>query len=80
MVDREKRRDDVRDIHSRECRGIAGVVLLVGCVLAAASVSLAAVQAGQVAPDFRLPLLNGSEISLEQFKGKPIVLDFWDSS
>jgi cytochrome oxidase Cu insertion factor (SCO1/SenC/PrrC family) len=63
----------------RRRHGIA-VGLLIGCMLAVASASFAAVQAGQVAPDFRLPLLNGKEISLNQFKGKPIVLDFWDSS
>ncbi len=70
----------MRDIHSRECRCIAGVILLIGCVLLLASISFAAVEAGQVAPDFRLPTLSGQEISLAQFKGKPIVLDFWDSS
>ena len=55
-------------------------MLLVGCLLAASGSSFAAAQAGEVAPDFRLPTLNGNEISLAQFKGKPIVLDFWDST
>ncbi len=55
-------------------------LLLFGCLLTTAGMSLAAVQAGQAAPDFRLPLLSGKEISLGQFKGKPVVLDFWDSS
>jgi cytochrome oxidase Cu insertion factor (SCO1/SenC/PrrC family) len=79
-VDRAKERYDVeRRQFQRRRHGIV-VALLVACMLAAASVSFAAVQAGQVAPDFRLPLLTGKEISLSQFKGRPIVLDFWDSS
>ncbi len=54
--------------------------VLIGCVLAIAGAAFAAVQAGEMAPDFRLTLLNGNEISLKQFKGKPILIDFWSSS
>ncbi len=54
--------------------------VLIGCVLAISGTACAAVQAGEMAPDFRLTLMNGKEISLKQFKGKPVVLDFWDSS
>lgn len=32
---------------------------------------------GQPAPDFRLKDINGQEVSLEQFKGKIVLLDFW---
>jgi cytochrome oxidase Cu insertion factor (SCO1/SenC/PrrC family) len=68
-----------RGQRQRRRRGIAAG-LVIGCLLAAAGVSFAAVQAGDVAPNFRLPLLSGQELSLDQFKGKPIVLDFWDST
>ncbi len=54
--------------------------VLIGCVLAMAGAAFAAAQAGEMAPDFRLTLLNGKEISLKQFKGKPILIDFWSSS
>ena len=36
-----------------------------------------AVNIGQSAPSFKLPDLDGRETSLEQFKGKIILLDFW---
>ncbi|HTW93929.1 MAG TPA: TlpA disulfide reductase family protein [Tepidisphaeraceae bacterium] len=33
--------------------------------------------AGQPAPDFSLAEINGGQLSLSQFKGKVVVLDFW---
>ena len=36
-----------------------------------------AVNIGQPAPSFKLPDLDGREISLEGFKGKIVLLDFW---
>jgi thiol-disulfide isomerase/thioredoxin len=41
------------------------------------SESEATVQIGLPAPNFKLPDLNGKEISLDQFKGRVVVLDFW---
>ena len=35
------------------------------------------VQTGAVAPDFSLVDLNGETVTLEQFKGKVVFLDFW---
>ncbi|MDR0420914.1 MAG: TlpA family protein disulfide reductase [Prevotellaceae bacterium] len=34
---------------------------------------------GAVAPDFTLKALDGREITLSQFKGKYVLLDFWGS-
>ena len=34
---------------------------------------------GQVAPDFTLKSLDGGEISLSQFKGQPVLINFWAS-
>ncbi len=34
---------------------------------------------GKQAPDFRLPDINGKEISLSSFKGKYVLVDFWAS-
>jgi len=33
--------------------------------------------AGEPAPDLRLPDLEGNEVTLEQFRGKTVVIDFW---
>lgn len=35
--------------------------------------------AGQRAPSFRLPTLAGGEVSLADFKGQPVILEFWAS-
>ena len=35
--------------------------------------------AGRPAPDFTLPLFSGGTISLHNFGGKPVVLNFWAS-
>jgi thiol-disulfide isomerase/thioredoxin len=35
--------------------------------------------AGEPAPDFTLPLLDGGEVTLSQLKGKIVILDFWAS-
>jgi thiol-disulfide isomerase/thioredoxin len=34
-------------------------------------------EAGKPAPNFKLPDLNGNQVTLEQFKGKVVLLDFW---
>lgn len=46
------------------------VLLIVSC-------SSPAPQVGKEAPDFQLPNLEGQVISLSDFRGKPILLNFW---
>lgn len=36
-------------------------------------------EVGQPAPDFSLPDLQGNRVSLSQFKGRMVLLDFWAS-
>ena len=40
---------------------------------------LSTLQPGQPSPDFTLHDLNGQSVSLSQFKGKVVLLDFWAS-
>jgi thiol-disulfide isomerase/thioredoxin len=37
------------------------------------------VEMGKPAPDFQLPDLDGEKINLSDFKGKPVLLNFWAS-
>lgn len=46
------------------------VLLTVGC-------SSSAPQVGKQAPDFQLPNLEGQSISLSDFRGKPVLVNFW---
>jgi thiol-disulfide isomerase/thioredoxin len=34
---------------------------------------------GQPAPDFRLPLLQAGETALSEYRGRPVVINFWAS-
>lgn len=55
-----------------------GLRLVLASILAlAAAPSPPARAAGVSAPDFRVRDLQGREVRLEQFKGRPLVLDFW---
>ncbi len=60
---------------------IAVMAVLLGGLLRPASPGnkSTAVLEGKVAPSFNLAMINGGKISLEQFKGKPVVLNFFAS-
>jgi hypothetical protein len=47
-------------------------------VAAAAPAAPASAQLGQPAPDFTLPDLDGKAVSLAQFRGKPVVLEWFN--
>lgn len=47
--------------------------------IAAKIESLKVIQAGGPAPDFTKPDVNGKPVSLSQFRGKYVLLDFWGS-
>ena len=57
-------------------RLIAGVVA-VGLMIGVMGAALATSTVGQLAPAFSLILLDGKAISLSDFKGKPVVVNFW---
>jgi cytochrome oxidase Cu insertion factor (SCO1/SenC/PrrC family) len=35
------------------------------------------IDTGMTAPNFTLPLLSGDTVSLDQYKGRPVLLKFW---
>lgn len=52
----------------------AALCLLIGCVSGRSVIS-----PGEPAPDFKLKDLNGHELSLSDFKGKLVLINFWAS-
>ena len=53
------------------------LVLILTSVLLVAGCSSQAPQVGKLAPDFQLPNLEGQSISLSDFRGKPVLVNFW---
>ena len=49
---------------------MTSVLLIVGCFSPAP-------QVGKPAPDFQLPNLEGQSLSLSDFQGEPVLLNFW---
>jgi cytochrome c biogenesis protein CcmG/thiol:disulfide interchange protein DsbE len=39
-----------------------------------------AVEIGRAAPQFMLPDISGREVTLDQYKGKIVILDFWQTT
>ena len=56
---------------------ISGLILTT--VLLVAGCSSQAPQVGELAPDFQLPNLEGQSISLSDFRGEPVLVNFWAS-
>jgi thiol-disulfide isomerase/thioredoxin len=61
---------------------VTGVILIFSAILFSSCIrppseSEPAVEIGQAAPQFKLPDLSGREVSLDQLKGKVVMLDFW---
>ena len=54
---------------------ICSALLISGCVLTSPETS--PLEIGRAAPSFKLPDLNGNQVSLAQYKGKLVMLDFW---
>jgi len=54
---------------------IGAALLISGCIRP--SSETASVEIGRPAPAFKLPDLKGQEISLDQYRGKIVMLDFW---
>lgn len=50
-----------------------------GLVFGLARESAAVPSPGQAAPDFTLTLLDGKVVTLKDFRGKPVLLNFWHS-
>ena len=62
-------------------RAFAGIVAIMALTVASVVLSsgpAAAVEAGQPAPDFKLPSTTGTDISLADFRGKKwVLLEFY---
>lgn len=60
-------------------RAVLPSPVILGLTPQTKDVSLIAVSAGQAAPDFTLPTLDGGVLTLSNLRGRPVVLNFWAS-
>lgn len=66
---------------------LATIVLAIGVIVTLAVLrqqapkpsSVGSLVVGKPAPGFTLPTLNGAEVSLSQFRGQPVLINFWAS-
>jgi len=56
---------------------ISLVVLLPAMLVVACSTPAEAPQIGKMAPSFEIPDIEGQPVSLSDFRGKPVLLNFW---
>jgi hypothetical protein len=64
-------------------RATAGVLfgmLLVAVLGVGGGYEVAALEIGQPAPDFTLPATTGGKISLSQYRGKLVLLEFYGAA
>jgi peroxiredoxin len=54
-------------------------ILVVAILLATVASPLAALEQGEAAPAFKAPGLSGGTVSLAEYRGKVVYLDFWAS-
>lgn len=52
-------------------------LVMAGCPAAPASPPVQGSNVGDPAPDFRLQNLAGEEVSLSDFRGRPVLINFW---
>ncbi len=55
------------------------MVSTLGLGLAGCSSSETAPEVGKLAPDFQLSALDGGSVSLSDFRGRPVLINFWAS-
>ena len=56
---------------------VLSTLILSSCSRPLSQTDESIIQIGQPAPKFKLPDLNGQEVSLDQYKGKIVMIDFW---
>ncbi len=55
------------------------ILLIAACALMAVTTQAQKFKVGVMAPNFTQESINGEQISLSQFKGKIVLIDFWAS-
>ncbi len=59
---------------------VLGALAVIGVGLLHPGTASTGLGVGNVAPDFTLTSLDGKQVSLSQFRGKPVILNFWYST
>ena len=56
---------------------VVSLIILTSMLLVAGCSAPSVARVGEPAPDFRLENLDGQSISLSDFRGKPVLINFW---
>jgi len=76
-----KRRFDLKKFARNKCNVIAGAILLISAILLLAlpSAALAALKKGQPAPPFKVTTTSGQPVTLANYQGRVLLIDFFAS-
>jgi len=61
----------------KKAGAIAGMLILLSLICAGCAIPTGGLEVGRKAPSFSLVDLNGRQVTLDQFKGRVVMLDFW---
>ena len=72
--------ETISDVHIEQGKNTPNINIKITSFDTASTITIPIPPAiGETAPDFTLEDIDGKEVSLSNFKGKPIILNFWDS-
>jgi thiol-disulfide isomerase/thioredoxin len=64
-------------VMNKKAGAIAGALILLSLICASCTIPTGGLEVGRKAPSFSLVDLHGRQVTLDQYKGRVVMLDFW---